>query len=330
MALSGVLSASLVSAALSTSCSPGVAGQPGAPSLEIQSRVADGSWTSEPAIYPLRGQAVTLRVEERADARIRWYQVFPVLDELYKNANHPWEDNPYEWVGLDTIDYSRVELTHLEGQWAVRPLDQPRADPSGSRFHQRALGSFWFQAVVETDTGTLHSPGLESNDGRGLSPAVLRVSVRSDEGYLGTLVSFFNVPGLFGSVVHQSEHYIGVDCADVLVAAYHRWKGTPLGRNHNVAMLVDLWPRVLEIDLDQGEPSGEVLWGEQLRPGDVIAVRYAGKKQYQHIGALYQDADSDGRLSGDDLVLHAGPTPLHLSRLEDGGFDGHVVVMRPE
>ena len=33
---------------------------------------------------------------------------------------------------------------------------------------------------------------------------------------------------------------------------------------------------------------------------------------------------------GTVLVLHAGPEPLHLSRLGEGGFDGTVVVIRPE
>ena len=31
--------------------------------------------------------------------------------------------------------------------------------------------------------------------------------------------SYCNVPGLFGCVPWQSHHYVGVDCADVLMAA---------------------------------------------------------------------------------------------------------------
>ena len=43
-----------------------------------------------------------------------------------------------------------------------------------------------------------------------MSPKVFRVSVRDGEGYVGWLASYFNVPGLFGSVIHQSANYIGV------------------------------------------------------------------------------------------------------------------------
>ncbi len=303
----------------------------GPPTLTLEARLGDGDWIREAALYPLAGQQVSLRVAEQEGAEVRWYQIFPDLDQMYKNANHPWEENPYQWVGLDTIRYLRVERTDLRGLWEVTPLEEPGRDPERSRFHHRDVGSSWYQAEVHDQEGGIAiSPGLESNDARGLSPTVMRISIRSGEGYLGWLESFFNVPGLFGSVVKQSTHYVGVDCADVLVAAYHRWKGKPLNKNYNVAMLVDLWPRVLEIDMENGEPTEPVAWGEDIEPGDIVAVRYAGRKQFQHIGALYRDADGDGALGGEDLVLHTGPWPLQSSRLDRGGFDGHVVVMRPK
>ncbi len=303
---------------------------PGPPTLTLEARIGDGAWSQEPAVHPLKGEAVALRVAQQPGAEPRWYQIFPDLDQMYKNANHPWEDDPYEWVGLDSIRYLRVERTDLRGQWEVQPLVHPGRHPERSRFHQLDVGSSWYQVELHTQGGVAISPGLESNDARGLSPDVMRVSVRDGEGYIGWLSSFFNVPGLFGSVVQQSSGYVGVDCADVLVAAWHRWKGKPLAKNYNVAMLVELWPRVLELDLDGGQPAEPVAWGEQVRPGDILAVRYADQKQYQHIGALYQDADGDGQLGGEDLVLHAGPWPLQTARLDRGGFDGHVVVMRPE
>jgi hypothetical protein len=287
-------------------------------------------WKSDTAVYPLKGETVSLRVAQQPGAEPRWYQIFPDLDQMYKNANHPWEDDPYAWVGLDSIDYLRVERTDLRGQWEVEPLAQPARHPEGSHFHHRDVGSSWYQVELHSPAGIAISPGLESNDAKGISTAVMRISVRDGEGYIGWLASYFNVPGLFGSVVKQSSGYIGVDCADVLVAAWHRWKGKPLTKNHNVAMLVDLWPRVLEIDMEGGEPTALVAWGEQVRPGDILAVRYPGRAQYQHIGALYRDADGDGLLGGADLVLHAGPWPLQTARLDRGGFDGHVVVMRPE
>ena len=30
-----------------------------------------------------------------------------------------------------------------------------------------------------------------------------------------------------------------------------------------------------------------------------------------------------------DIIIHAGPTPLHLSYLKERHFDGHAVILRP-
>ncbi|MCB9758391.1 MAG: hypothetical protein H6739_00990 [Alphaproteobacteria bacterium] len=301
--------------------------------LSIAARVDDGAWKSG-ARSPVYGQAVEARVAEIPDATIRWYQIFPNLAPLYKNANHPWEPEPYKWVGLDTIEYKRVEVEAFAGQWQVTLFEAGGqshllADPWGSPYHHRSLGSFWLQAEVEVNGETRRSPGIEDVDAYGLTPDVFRVSVRQDDSYLGYLTSFFNVPGLFGSVTRQSEHYIGVDCADALVAAEHRWRGQKLEKNYNVAMLMDRWPAVAKTTLSGGDAEDPLRWGEQIKPGDVIAVRYPGARGFQHIGALYRDADGDGLLSEGDLVIHAGPHPLTVSRLRDGGFDGEVRILRP-
>ena len=107
--------------------------------------------------------------------------------------------------------------------------------PTAAPHYREDVGTFWFQIEVQEGGTTWRSPGLEDGDHRGLSPNVFRVSIRGGDGYLGYAASFFNVPGLFGAVPHQSYHYIGVDCADVLMAARARWKGIPLERDYNVA-----------------------------------------------------------------------------------------------
>ena len=52
-------------------------------------------------------------------------------------------------------------------------------------------------------------------------------------------------------------------------------------------------------------------------------------KKYHHVGALWEDANGNGTLDGDDIVIHAGPDPLHLSYLKYGAFDGRVVILKP-
>jgi hypothetical protein len=159
---------------------------------------------------------------------------------------------------------------------------------------------------------------------------VFRLTIRKNDDYLGHLSGFFNVPGLFGSIPYQSNHYIGVDCADVLVAAHRKWKGLEGTKDYNVDMLVKAWPEVAKFELSRGRPSdAEIPWDETVKPGDLIAVKYPGRTRYQHIGALYGDKNGNGKLDGSDQVLHAGPDALHLTPLRRGSFDGQVVLLRP-
>jgi hypothetical protein len=57
-------------------------------------------------------------------------------------------------------------------------------------------------------------------------------------------------------------------------------------------------------------------------------VRYVGARQFQHVGVLFQDANKNGVLDSQDLLLHAGPRPLAPSLFSDGYFDGEAVIMR--
>ena len=314
--------------------------------LTIKFRVDAGPWKSDTAIYPLKGQRVTLKVDEIAGGIPRWYQIIPDISKIYQNCNHPWEPDAYKWVGFAKIDYSRKELVGCRGRWEIEPFSSVShqrgagrvlsslsvgIDPAAETPHYHEdVGTFWYEVEVERDGRTERSPGLEDLDKRGLPSRVFRVSVREGDGYLGYLTSFFNVPGVFGSIPYQSSNYIGVDCCDALVAAYGKWKGKPIEKDYNVDTLVARLPRLAELNVVNGKPDKWLIWGKDVRPGDFIAVRFRGADRYQHIGALYSDKDSNGVLSEDDLVLHAGPLPLRHSHLQDGFFDGHVVILDPQ
>jgi len=307
--------------------------------VEILSRIDNGNWESVNAIYPLKGQDITLKVAEVPGATIRWYQIFPDISQFYQNANHFKSKNPYKWRGFDKIVYERQEISQFRDQWEIRPFEDSSGLPENpwsrdvvvSLLYQKELGSFWFQVEIETEDQIIRkSPGIEDSNKKGLSPKVFRVSIREKDGYLGYLTSYFNVPALFGSVTYQSDNYIGSDCADVLVTAYGKWKGKRVRRNYNVAMLVNKLPKRGEFDLvDGGVPTKTLTWGKDVRPGDFLAVKYPGEKQFQHIAALSDDANNNGVLDEGDRVLHAGLLPLTYSYLEEGYFDGHIVIVRP-
>jgi hypothetical protein len=318
----------------------------GKPRLLIQARIDNGPWITTTSIYPLKGQKISLRVRKIPNSKVRWFRIRPDTSPMYKNANHPWEKNPYKWIGLAKIKYHRQELVGLRGRLQIQPFDPPdsvhwrvtnRAPaglitrvPGEVRPDMQPVGRFWFQVEVEHSGTFVRSYGIEDNDKRGLNPKVFRVSRRDGKGYLGFLTSFFNVPGLFGSIPYQSHNYIGVDCADVLVAAYCKWKNTRIKKDQCVAGLIKGLPKVLESDLHDGNPARRIRWGTDVRAGYLVAVRYFGAKSYQHIGALAKDSNSNGLLDGEDLVLHAGPSPLHYTRLKTGKFDGHIMVLEPD
>jgi hypothetical protein len=314
----------------------------------IQSRIDNGAWKKTTAIYPLKGQTVTLKVAKVSGAKIRWYQIIPDISKMYKNANFPWDKNPYKWVGFGKIAYERHELTHFRNQWQIKPFEKIESKKTGyftnwfsspkktsqmissnSRFYQEDIGSFWFQVEIEKLGKIRKSVGIEQSNNQGLSKKVFRVSIRDGKGYLGYITSFFNVPAIFGSTTYQSNNYIGVDCADVMVAAYSKLKGRRMKKNYNVAMLVNKLKKRTQFDLVNGTPNKNLKWRKDIYAGDLIAVKYQGARQYQHIGALYKDANNNGFLDKNDLVIHAGPYPLQFSALRSGGFDGHVVILKP-
>lgn len=299
-----------------------------ADTVTIHSHIADHAWQVKAAIYPLKGQHVNLKVVPIEGTQIRWYQIIPNISKTYKNANHPWEPDAYQWVGFGKIDYEQVEIETFRNQWEISFSRSPVKGSFDSAYFQEQVGSFWFQVEIEKEGKIIaKSAGLERNDSRGISPEVFRVSFRVGEDFLGHLSSFFNVPGIFGSTTYQSSHYIGADCADVLMSAYSRWKNIELKKDYNVGKVIGEFKKITELDIKQGIPSKSLVWEKNIFPGNFLAVRYSGAKQYQHIGVLYQDANNNGILDEEDWVIHAGPLPLHLSTLKEGTFDGHLILL---
>ncbi len=322
----------------------------------IESKIGEGGWVTKNAIYPLKGQKVQLRVKPVRDSAIEWFQIVPDISVRYHNAGWPWKPNAYQWLGFDKIKYTKKKRFDFQNKWTIElfPGNGPEKDggrffdkkdslvsyilgrlfpsegPGKSHFYRADAGSFWFQAVIKKGEKTYATPGMENRDNRGLSPSVFRVSVRSGNDLLGHLTSYFNVPAVFGSIPYQVKHHIGVDCADVLMAAWSRSKNRPIRKDYNVAMLTRKFPRIKKFNIVDGRPDTDIHWKKEIRPGDFLAVKYNKNSRYQHIGALYEDENQNGILDKRDLVLHAGPDPLHFSPLDSGVFDGQILVVRPD
>jgi hypothetical protein len=304
--------------------------------LTVEMRVGDGEWRATPVATPLAGEPVALRAPVPAGASVRWYELLPDLGRDHHNAEWPWNPGAYRWLGFERVACERVEIEAWRDQSAVvLPRGVPPPLPAGRAevrpwLRQRASGTFWLQCEVTGDGGDVRrTPGLDESDARGLPPAAIRLSVRDGEGFAGWIATFANVPSMFGSTTYQSRNWLAADCADVIMTARSAWLGEALDRDWNVAGIVSTLRRRSEADLLEGVASGGLRWGRDVVPGDVVAVRYAGGRSYQHVGVLVGDTDGDGSLSPDDAVAHAGPLPLRIAPLREGSFDGHVVILDP-
>lgn len=232
------------------------------------------------------------------------------------------------WLGYDQIDY----FEHVFAEHGT-PIIDAKIDPSDRAAVQvPGLGTLRFKVEIELADGTrVASPGLEATDAFGMLPSVHRVSIRSSDDFLGWLAAYLLVPEVFGSAGpgknHQTERFVGADCADVMVGAMRR-AGHKLAYT-SVAGLPAYTRTVApptELD-DAGKPSAPITG---VKPGDLIRIDYGGElrhhtpRDWDHVAALWQDRSDpkgphkgapDGELDGFDLVIHVGHPRLVIEPL---------------
>ena len=69
-------------------------------------------WRQEYAIYPLKGEAVALKLPHVPGARIRWYQIVPDISKTYKNAKPSMGTRP---VPMDRVREDRLYEKRIKG-----------------------------------------------------------------------------------------------------------------------------------------------------------------------------------------------------------------------
>lgn len=320
--------------------------------LELVARSgAESNFTTRPAQARLGEMVevgIALREGRRArplppGARVQWLRVVPRLlhsEVAPPNPGDPTFSNSVltgprhgRWLGYDTLEYDTIPLVTgplvTLGATTVELTGMPLAERSGvasapTRVGEAAhgAGSVWLAAEVTLPDGrVLRSADGASVDRFGLSPTVLRVSFRTGDDFLGWMSTYFDVPYVFGSTARQSNRYVGIDCADVLVGALR----SESGRDHRytsvrgIGALADEVSDVYFLDragqvVDAEGRAAELRWGRDVRPGDLLAIDYAGDpnnmlpRAWDHIGTLVSDAEGPGRghLDGQDILRHMG------------------------
>jgi hypothetical protein len=287
----------------------------------------------------LAGKKVAARSLRPLDAKtIRWSTVEPhgfrtstatngATSDFYSNVSTD-KTTFGTWLGYDHVDYFEHVITENGTSImtaTIAPSDKDAVQIAG-------LGTLRFKVEVELADGShAASPGADAVDSFGILPSVHRVSLRAADGFLGWLSAYLLVPEVFGSAGpganHQTERFIGADCADVMIGAMRR-SGHKLSYT-NVAGLPSVATKVSgAVELgDNGAPSSEIS-GVQL--GDLIRIDYGGTlrhhtpRAFDHVAALWEDKSdpegpfkgaADGKLDGFDLVIHVGHPRLVIEPL---------------
>lgn len=260
-----------------------------------------------------------------AGLRIAWHRVVPALVHTRTASPNPGiasfsnavltGPRHGEWLGYDTLEYDAQPIAASEGTPSAALLTL-HAD----RAHGGA-GSRWLAAEITLADGRrVRTPDETSVDRLGLTREVMRVSFRTGDDYLGWLSTYFDVPNLFGSSGgrdHQTDRYVGADCADVLVGGW-RAMGHRVAYASVSGVATFATPRTEAFaQTEQGaivDGEGRALalrWGREIAPGDLVTIDYASPgddallpRAWDHIGALVSDADGDGVLSTGDVVRH--------------------------
>ncbi len=286
------------------------------------------------------------------DAKITWSTVEPhgfrsapaangATSEFYSNVST--EPSTFgRWLGYDHVDYFEHALDRTDAiiPAVIAPSDTTAVQAAG-------LGTLRYKVDIEVpdSRGTTHlaSPGADATDSFGILPSVHRVSIRASDDFLGWLGAYLLVPEVFGSAGpganHQTERFIGADCADVMIGAMRR-AGHKLAYT-NVAGLPSYAKRVVaatELDAT-GTPTVEITG---VKPGDLIRIDYGGAlrhhtpRAFDHVAALWQDRSdpngphkgaADGKLDGFDLVIHVGHPRLKIEPLS-GQSPATIDVLR--
>jgi len=201
--------------------------------------------------------------------------------------------------------------------------------PTLTTDHGHGVGTMRFQAVVTQGDTTIASPGPEARRGRGsggLTDAVLRVTIRRDDTYLGYLTELYGQPYIWASAglsdaTHQSERLEGSDCADFIVYGARR-AGKDLAYTWTGGL-----PQITRL-LSAGTRGDDGIYrdaaGKPLpfpKPGDLILFP-------RHVGALVEDRGTIGVLDDQDLMVHSLFDTPKQQPIADSGYADKPVELR--
>ncbi len=268
----------------------------------------------------LAGKPVAAQPLARApQLELRWNRIEPAVATMSNG------DTPSQFR-FEPIDYRATAIDGAAGRGSIAADVRPTLTPD----HGKGLGTMRYQIVALQGDRVIASAGPEARRGRGsggLTDAVLRVSIRRDDTFLGYMTELYNQPYIWASEglspeTHQSERLEGADCADLMVYGQRRL-GNKLAYSWTGAL-----PQVTSLIAAGARGADGVYRDARGRPipfpklGDLMLFP-------RHVGALAADRGKPGVLDDQDLMMHTlFDSPKEQAIAESGYADRPVEVRR--
>ena len=254
---------------------------------------------------------------EAPAAELRWKKIEPVEKTMSNTASGSFKFEP--------IAYRATPMPAASGVASIAADVHPTLTPD----HGNGVGTMRFQIVVTQDGRTIPSAGIDARRGRGsggLSDDVHRVTIRTDDSYLGYLTEMYGQPYIWASAgttttTHQSERLEGSDCADFVVYGMRR-----MGKSLAYTWTGDL-PKVTR-HLAAGHRAKDGVYRDPR--GDALPFTRAGDLILfpRHVGVLTKDNPPLGILDDGDLMMHTYfDTPKQVP-IADSGYADTATELR--
>jgi hypothetical protein len=291
--------------------------------LHVMLRAGTAYYSDAPSPR-LAGKAITATpLASAPSATLAWHRIEPAAANVSNTASGSFRFEP--------IDY---RTTAIEGAHAGALAADVR--PTLTPDHGDGVGTMRYQLVVTQGDRVLVTAGPSARRGGGsggLTDAVMRVTLRRDDTFLGYLTEMYGQPYIWASAgkakAHQSERLEGSDCADLMVYGARRMGKdlayTWTGGLPQVTTLVASGDRD-----DKGvfrDREGKALAFTQI--GDLVLFPPSKTIAHGHVGALAADRGTPGVLDEEDLIVHTLlDSPKQESIAKSGWAAYHLELRR--
>jgi hypothetical protein len=287
----------------------------------------DGGPATERLAYARRDQAVKLYAVVTVDDG----KVFSDAQELHVGgkplAHKPIAEAPLVELRWNRIEAAAASMTNgnTPAEFHFEPIDY-RATPLTD-----GVGSVAVDVrPTLTPDRVVASAGPEARRGKGsggLTDAVMRVTIRRDDTYLGYLTEMYGQPYIWASegltdATHQSERLEGSDCADFVIYGMRR-----MGKKLRYTWSGGL-PEVTQL-LGAGKRDDDGVYRDKkgaplpyTKAGDLVLFP-------RHVGVLVTDRGQLGVLDDQDIMMHTlFDTPKEVAIADSGYADKDLELRR--